>query len=276
MTGTLFIVATPIGNLEDLSPRAHKMLSKVSFIAAEDTRRTQRLLTYIGHKKKIISLHDFNEEKIVKKVIQRLELGENVAMVCDAGTPLINDPGFLLVCAAHENHIPVSPIPGSNAAIAALSVAGIPADRFCFEGFAPSKRTARIKWFEKLVNESRTIIIYEAVHRVAECLEDMVNIFGSERKAFIARELTKIYEQCVNTSLGELHRQISDGTILQKGEFVIVVSGSAKKNDPFFEVNHLLDVLNKYLSAKDAAKIAAEVSGYKRNILYKRILKLKN
>ena len=276
MTGTLFIVATPIGNLEDLSHRANKVLTEVNFIVAEDTRRTRRLLTHIGCKKKIISSHKFNEEKIVKGIIKSINSGESVALVCDAGTPLVSDPGYLLVCAAHKNNITVSPVPGASAAIAALSVAGIPAINFYFEGFLPSKRAARIKTLEKLCTEERTIIIYEAVHRIKECMEDLVQIFGSDRKAFIGRELTKLHEQCVNKSLGQLLEKINSGEIPQKGEFVIVITGKSKKNQFSHEAEHLLKVLNKYLPPKDASKIAAEISGIKRNILYKEILKLKN
>ncbi len=275
MTGTLYIVATPIGNLEDLSNRANKTLTEVNFIVAEDTRRTRRLLTHIGCKKKISSLHKFNEEKIVKKIIKSIKSGDNVALVCDAGTPLVSDPGYLLVCAAHENNISVSPVPGPSAAITALSAAGIPAAHFCFEGFLPPKRIARIKMLEKLSIEDRTIIIYEAVHRIKESLEDIVQIFGSDRRAFIGRELTKLHEQCVNKPLGQLLEKINSGNIPQKGEFVIVINGTTKKNQFSHEVDCLLKVLNKYLSAKDASKIASEISGIKRNILYEEILKLK-
>tara|TARA_B100001093_G_scaffold519072_1_gene606327 strand:- start:1005 stop:1835 length:831 start_codon:yes stop_codon:yes gene_type:complete len=276
MTGKLFIVATPIGNLEDLTNRANKTLTEVDFILAEDTRRTRRLLSHIGCNKKIISLHKFNEEKITERIIKSINLGDNAALVCDAGTPLLSDPGYLLVCAAHENNITVSPVPGSSAAIAALSVAGIPASHFCFEGFLPSKRAARIKALEKLSTEDRTIIMYEAVHRIEECLEDLVQTFGSDRKAFIGRELTKLHEQCINESLGQLLEKINNGEIPQKGEFVIVITGITKKNQFSEETEYLLKVLSKYLSPKDASKIAAEISGIKRNILYKEILKLKN
>ena len=275
MTGTLYIVATPIGNLEDLSNRANKTLTEVNFIVAEDTRRTRRLLTHIGCKTKISSLHKFNEEKIVKRIIKNIKSGDNVALVCDAGTPLVSDPGYLLVCAAHENNISVSPVPGPSAAIAALSAAGLPTISFCFEGFLPPKRTARIKILEKLSIEDRTIIFFEAVHRIKESLQDIVQIFGSDRKAFIGRELTKLHEQCINKPLGQLLEKINSGVIPQKGEFVIVINGTTKKNQFSHEVDSLLKVLNKYLSAKDASRIASEISGIKRNILYEEILKLK-
>ena len=276
MSGTLFIVATPIGNLEDLTSRARQTLVEVSLIAAEDTRHTGRLLMHIGCKTRLIALHDHNEEKIVGSIIERLEAGDDVALVSDAGTPLVSDPGFRLVRAAHEHGVVVSPIPGASAGIAALSAAGIPTDRFCFEGFAPSKRIARKDWLEKLASERRTIIIYESVHRIVECLDDMVDIFGPDRQAFIGRELTKMHEQCIQESLQELQKQIGDGTIVRKGEFVIVVSGSVEGHESPLEVDRLLRALCKHLSAKDAAKVAADATGLKRNALYERLLELKD
>ena len=276
MTGTLYVVATPIGNLEDLTPRAGRMLAEVDLIAAEDTRHTGRLLMHIGCKTRLMALHDHNEEKAVGRIIKVLQDGENVALVSDAGTPLVSDPGFRVVRAAHEAGIGVSPIPGASAVTAALSVAGIPTDRFCFEGFAPSKPVARKDWLEKLKEERRTLVIYESVHRIDECLADMVAVFGPERQAFIGRELTKLHEQCIQDSLGELRRQVKDGSIVQKGEFVIVVAGSADEQGSHLEVDRLLRALSGQLSAKDAAKVAAEATGLKRNALYQRLLDLKD
>ena len=275
MSGTLFIVATPIGNLEDLTPRARQTLVEVSLIAAEDTRHTGRLLMHIGCKTRLLALHDHNEEKSVLKLIKVLQDGDSVALVSDAGTPLVSDPGFRLVRAAHAHGINVSPIPGASAVTAALSAAGIPTDRFCFEGFAPSKHAARIDWLEGLENERRTLIIYESVHRISESLADMVAVFGPQRQAFIGRELTKLHEQCVQESLGELQRQVDDKTIVGKGEFVIVVAGSDEKQESALEVDRLLKALSAHLSAKDTAKVAAEATGLKRNALYDRLLELK-
>jgi 16S rRNA (cytidine1402-2'-O)-methyltransferase len=187
MSGILFVVATPIGNLEDLTPRARQTLAEVSLIAAEDTRHSGRLLMHIGCKTRLMALHDHNEEKVVHRLIETLQGGDNVALVSDAGTPLVSDPGFRLVRAAHEHGITVSPIPGASAVTAALSAAGIPTDRFCFEGFAPAKRAARVDWLENLVDQRRTLIIYESVHRIGDCLADMVAVFGAERRAFIGR-----------------------------------------------------------------------------------------
>ena len=276
MSGKLFVVATPIGNLEDLTPRARQTLAEVSLIAAEDTRHTGRLLMHIGCKTRLMALHDHNEERAVGGIIKNLIDGNNVALVSDAGTPLVSDPGFRLVRAAHEVGIEVSPIPGASAVTVALSVAGIPTDRFCFEGFAPSKPVARRHWLENLKEERRTLVIYESVHRIDECLADMVAVFGPERQAFIGRELTKLHEQCVQESLGELLRQIDNKTIVGKGEFVVVVAGSAKEQESSLEVDRLLRALATRLSAKDSAKVAAEATGLKRNALYERLLELKS
>jgi 16S rRNA (cytidine1402-2'-O)-methyltransferase len=275
MSGKLFVVATPIGNLEDLTPRARQTLAEVSLIAAEDTRHTGRLLMHIGCKTRLIALHDHNEEKAVHGLIETLQGGDNVALVSDAGTPLVSDPGFRLVRAAHENGIEVSPIPGASAVTAALSAAGIPTDRFCFEGFAPAKHAARVVWLESLAAERRTLIIYESVHRIADCLVDMVAVFGADRRAFIGRELTKMHEQCVQESLAELQRQIDDKTIVRKGEFVIVIAGSNEEQESPLEVDRLLTALAAHLSAKDAAKVASEATGLKRNALYERLLQLR-
>lgn len=276
MSGTLFIVATPIGNLEDLSTRARLTLAEVSLIAAEDTRHTGRLLMHIGCKTRLTALHDHNEEKAVAGLLAVLLSGESVALVSDAGTPLVSDPGFRLVRAAHEHGITVSPIPGASALTAALSAAGIPTDRFCFEGFAPAKQAARRDWLENLSGERRTLVFYESVHRIAECLADMVDVFGAARAAFIGRELTKIHEQCVRSSLGELQARVANKTIVDKGEFVIVVAGCADEHESPFEVDRLLRALADRLSAKDAAKVAAEATGLKRNALYERLLELKD
>jgi len=275
VSGTLFVVATPIGNLEDLTLRARQTLVEVSLIAAEDTRHTGRLLMHIGCKTRLIALHDHNEEKAVAGVLEVLLGGNSVALVSDAGTPLLSDPGFRLVRAAREQDIAVSPVPGASAVTAALSVAGIATDRFCFEGFAPAKHAARKEWLQRLQFERRTLVVYESVHRIGECLSDMVEVFGAQRPAFIGRELTKMHEQCVRASLGELQARVESGAIVDKGEFVIVVSGSDHEHESPLEVDRLLRALCKKLSAKDAAKVAAEATGLKRNALYERLLELK-
>ena len=275
MSGTLYVVATPIGNLEDLTSRARQILAEVSLIAAEDTRHTGRLLMHIGCKTRLLALHDHNEEKVVGSIIKMLLDGDSVALVSDAGTPLISDPGFRLVREAHNNNSAVSPIPGASAVTAALSCAGIAPDRFCFEGFLPSKQAARKSLLMSLASEQRTMVFYESVHRIGECIADMVDIFGSERQAFIGRELTKMHEQCVQEPLGELRRLIDDKSVVAKGEFVVVVAGSAEPDESPLEIDRLLRALSSHLSAKDAARVAAEATGQKRNALYQRLLQLK-
>jgi 16S rRNA (cytidine1402-2'-O)-methyltransferase len=223
-----------------------------------------------------MALHDHNEAKVLGRVIGVLECGESVALVSDAGTPLVNDPGFRLVRAAHEAGISVSPVPGASALIAALSVAGLPTDRFCFEGFPPSKRTARKDLFTRLLNETRTMIFFESVHRIGDCLKDMSGVFGADRAAFIGRELTKLHEQCVPGSLGELLTLVDDGTIVGKGEFVVVVTGcSIEETSSSVDVDRLLRALKERMSDRDAAKVAAAATGCKRNDLYERLLRLK-
>jgi 16S rRNA (cytidine1402-2'-O)-methyltransferase len=274
MSGTLFVVATPIGNLEDLSPRARHTLENVDLIAAEDTRHTGRLLSHFSVKTPLFALHDHNEEKVVATLLKDLASGKSIALVSDAGTPLISDPGFRLVAAAHENDIRVVPVAGPSAVTVALSAAGLPTDRYCFEGFLPAKQKARQDKLAALKGETRSIVFYESVHRVRDSLADMVEIIGAERAAFIGRELTKMHEQCVQASLTELLRQVDEGDIPSKGEFVIIVKGSDEQQESSFEVDQLLTELSVHLSAKDAAKIAAKITGGKRNELYERLLAL--
>jgi 16S rRNA (cytidine1402-2'-O)-methyltransferase len=276
MSGKLFIVATPIGNLEDLTPRARQTLAEVDLIAAEDTRHTGRLLSHIGVKTRLLALHDHNEEQVVSKLVAVLQSGESIALVSDAGTPLLSDPGYRLVQAAHAGGIAVSPIPGPSAVTAALSVAGLPTDRFCFEGFLPAKKAARRNALETLSRETRTLVFYESVHRIADVLTDLCEAFGGERAAFVGRELTKMYEQCVQDTLGSLRDKIADGSIVGKGEFVIVVAGSDAPAESSLEIDRLLQALAAELSAKDAARVAAEATGLKRNDLYKRLLSIRN
>ena len=275
MSGTLYVVATPIGNLEDLTPRARQTLATVDLVAAEDTRHTGRLLSNIGAKPALLAFHDHNEERAVHGLIEALKDGKDVALVSDAGTPLVSDPGFRLVRAAHENRITVVPLPGASAVTAALSVAGLPTDRFCFEGFAPSKRAARRRWLEGLAREQRTIVLYESVHRIGDCLADLVDLFGADRQAFVGRELTKMHEQCVQETLGSLAQRVADGSIVGKGEFVIVIAGAAPMDESIVDADRLLRLLGEQLSAREAARIAAEVTGAKKNALYERLLELK-
>jgi 16S rRNA (cytidine1402-2'-O)-methyltransferase len=275
MSGTLYVVATPIGNLEDLTPRARQTLASVDLVAAEDTRHTRGLLSHIGADPALMALHEHNEERAVHGVIEALENGKDVALVSDAGTPLVSDPGYRLVRAAHEQAIPVVPVPGASAVTAALSVAGLPTDRFCFEGFAPSRRAARRKWLEALAAEPRTLVLYESVHRIGECLADLVDIFGAEREAFIGRELTKMHEQCVHATLGALHRLHDEGGIVGKGEFVVAIAGTAARPSPDVDANRLVELLAAHLGPRDVARIVSELTGEKKNALYQRVLELK-
>lgn len=275
MSGTLFIVATPIGNLEDLTPRARRILGDVDLIAAEDTRHTGRLLSTIGVKTRLLALHDHNEEAAVAVVISALQSGQSVALVSDAGTPLVSDPGYRLVRAAHEAGIRLSPIPGPSALTAALSVAGLPTDRFCFEGFLPAKRDARRQALGAVSGETRTLIFYESVHRIVDSILDMRTVLGDARRAFIGRELTKLHEQCIHGSLSSLHRDLEEGTIVGKGEFVVIVAGSDRRSESSIDVDRLLLELAALLPARDAARKSAAITGLKKNALYQRILELR-
>jgi len=274
MSGTLFVVATPIGNLQDLTPRARQTLEIVDLIAAEDTRHTGRLLSHFGIKTPQFALHDHNEAEVVGGLIAALENGQSIALVSDAGTPLVSDPGYRIVSAAHENGIAVSPIVGASALTAALSVAGLPTDRFCFEGFLPARQKARQDRLRELANESRTVVFYESVHRICDLLSDQVDIFGGDRLAFIGRELTKLNEQCVKAPLSELLRQVLDGTIISKGEFVVIVAGSGGQNRSSLDIDRLLVALAAKMPGKDAAKVIAAATGARRNVLYQRLLEL--
>ena len=274
MNGTLFVVATPIGNLDDLPPRARQTLAAVDLIAAEDTRRTRGLLSHFGLKSRLFALHEHNEREVTDRLVKTLQEGESVALVSDAGTPLVSDPGYRLVQAAHRAGITVSPVPGASAVTAALSVAGLPTDRFSFEGFLPAKRTARRSALDKLAGETRTMVFYESVHRLTVTLADLVAIFGAERPAFLGRELTKLHEQCVHASLGELQRLADDDEIPHKGEFVIVVGGSADAATSSLETDRLLMELAALLPAREVARVVARATGGKRNALYQRLLSL--
>ncbi len=276
MSGTLYVVATPIGNLDDLTPRARQTLTDVDLIAAEDTRHTGRMLMHIGVKTPLLALHDYNETRAAEEVIGILEDDRSVALVSDAGTPLVSDPGYRLVRRAHARGLAVSPVPGPSAVTAALSAAGLPTDRFCFEGFLPSKKKARCDALKRLMRESRTMVFFESVHRIVDSLRDMAAILGDGRSAFVGRELTKLHEQCRQGTLAELSEAASSEEIPGKGEFVIVVSGSTEQETTGIDGDVLLTELADVLPPKQAAAIAAKVTGGKRNEYYKRILNLKD
>ncbi|MGE8212499.1 16S rRNA (cytidine(1402)-2'-O)-methyltransferase [Stenotrophomonas sp.] len=266
---TLYVVATPIGNLADLSPRAQEVLRSVAAICAEDTRHTGQLLSHFGISKPLVALHDHNEEAMAERVVSRLLGGESLAVVSDAGTPLVSDPGFRLVRAARAAGVRVSPIPGACAAIAALSVAGLPSDRFVFEGFLPAKGAARRERLNKLAAETGTLVFYESSHRIAESLADMVAAFGAERPAVVARELTKLFETVLDGSLEQLLAKVLADDNQRKGEFVVMVQGAGDDEQArIAEGRRLYAKLNEHLPPSTAAKLAAELSGAPRKALY--------
>jgi len=273
-SGTLFVVATPIGNREDLTPRARRILGDVDLIAAEDTRHTGRLLSHFGIKTRQIALHDHNEEVTVPKLISALKEGKSVALVSDAGTPLISDPGYRVVRAAHAEEIPVSPVLGASAVTAALSVAGLATDRFCFEGFLPNKKVARMNRLRKLCDETRTIVFYESVHRIKDTLKDLDEVLGAGRNAFIGRELSKLHEQCVSATLGDLRVMIADGQIATKGEFVLVVEGNRDPDTEVATINisQLIAEISASLPANQAVDLVSSLSGRRRNEIYRLML----
>jgi 16S rRNA (cytidine1402-2'-O)-methyltransferase len=276
-TGILFVIATPIGNRDDLSPRARQVLCDVDIVAAEDTRHTGRLLASSGIKAQQTSLHEHNEREVAPRLIEELERGLSVALVSDAGTPLVSDPGYRLVQLAHQHGIRVSPLPGPSAAVAALSAAGLPTDAYCFEGFLSSRRKARRDRLAELRLERRTLIFFESVHRIKSAIGDMSSVFGAERRAFIGRELSKLHEQCVAATLGELSAMIGDGRIPEKGEFVIVVAGDTGDRAAVtsaVDADRLLAELIPLLPGKKAVEVAAAVTGENRNALYRRMLEI--
>lgn len=266
---TLYIVATPIGNLDDITLRAIDTLKRVDLIAAEDTRHSGLLLQHLGIKAKLFSLHDHNEQEKAHVLIEKLQSGLSIALVSDAGTPLINDPGYHLVKACRENDIKVVPIPGACAAIAALSVAGLPSDKFIYEGFLPAKSKARQDSLASLITEPRTMIFYESTHRLLETLKDMQTILGANKQIVLAKELTKTWETIVSFPVNELIDWLNQDASRQKGEFVLIVAGYTESNkdiDP--KAINTLKLLQKELPLKKAAAITAEIYGLKKNQLY--------
>ena len=268
-TATLYVIATPIGNLADISARALQTLREVAAVCAEDTRHTRPLLAHYGIDKPLIALHDHNEEAIADKVVARLLAGESLALVSDAGTPLVSDPGFKLVRAARAAGVKVSPIPGACAAIAALSVAGLPSDRFAFEGFLPAKASARRERLSRLASATATLVFYESSHRIEESLADMLAIFGGDRPAVLARELTKLFETVLDGDLASLLAQVQADPNQRRGEFVVMVQGAGDDEAAqIAEGRRLYARLNEHLPPSTAAKLAAELSGAPRKAVY--------
>lgn len=268
--GRLWVVATPIGNLHDLSPRARDTLRSVSVIAAEDTRHSAPLLAHAGSGARTFALHEHNEREQSGRIVEYLLNGEDVALISDAGTPLVSDPGFRLVRAAREAGCEVSPIPGPCAAIAALSVAGLPSDRFVFEGFLPAKSSARRERLRALVAESRTLIFYESSHRIVESIDDAISVFGGARAAVLARELTKLFETIVAAPLDAIAAHLASDPNQRRGEFVLLVSGAegADADPQLAEGRRVFALLREELPPARAAKLAAAITGAPRKALY--------
>jgi 16S rRNA (cytidine1402-2'-O)-methyltransferase len=263
------VVATPIGHRDDLSARAIETLRTVAVIAAEDTRHSRPLLVHHNIDTPLIALHEHNERDAVDAVVRRMQGGDAVALISDAGTPLISDPGFRLVRAARAAGIRCIPVPGACAAIAALSVAGLPSDRFVFEGFLPPKAAARRSRLQELASDARTLIFYESSHRVAESLADMRDVFGADREAVLARELTKLFETVLGAPLAELAARVVADPDQQRGEHVILVAGRGEEADAkLAEGQRVFAILREELPPAKAAKLAAAISGAPRKSLY--------
>ena len=271
---SLYIVATPIGNLADMTGRAIEVLKSVDLIAAEDTRHSSRLLQHFGIGTRMMSYHDFSEDYRVDSLLEKLSSGLSVALISDAGTPLISDPGYRLVVRARAAGITVVPVPGVCALTTALSVAGLPSDRFAFEGFVSAKRASRVKQFEEWLPEARTMIFYESPHRILECVEDMLTVFGPDRHVVLCRELTKTFETIHGDNLGDLLPWMQNDSNQQRGEFVVLIKGAEapKSEEVDAEALRVLGILLEDLSVKQAASLAARITGVKKNLLYQRAL----
>lgn len=278
--GCLYVVATPIGNLADITRRAVEVLSEVDWIAAEDTRNTKQLLNALALNNNLISLHEHNEQQRAEQLLLKLQSGENGALVSDAGTPLINDPGYYLVNLLRAQGISVIPVPGVSAVITALSCAGLPTDRFTYEGFLPAKNSKKLERLEKLKTEERTMVFYESPHRLLDTLVAMQTVFGSERQAVIGRELTKKFEQFLSGCLAEVLQYFEDNTGKVRGEFVITLAGHLETetvaNEALLDIDNMIKVmLMQGLPVKQLAAIVAELTGEKKKVIYNRALELK-
>ncbi|MDM1720644.1 MULTISPECIES: 16S rRNA (cytidine(1402)-2'-O)-methyltransferase [Acinetobacter] len=275
MSAQLFVVATPIGHLDDMSYRAIDVLKSVSLIAAEDTRTSAQLMKHFNISTPLTACHEHNESNKIEILVQKLLNGEDMALISDAGTPLISDPGFKLVRAAQANGIRVIPVPGACAAIAALSAVGLPSDRFSFQGFLSAKQSQRVQQLEKLKDETQTLIFYEAPHRILDSVKDMAAVFGAERPVGFAREITKTFETIKKMTLGKLVEFIAADHHQQKGEIVLVVGGASEEKDLEQEkLDQLLQRLLQDLSVKAASQLAADLTGIKKKIAYQRALEL--
>lgn len=272
LTASLYVVATPIGNLEDMTYRAVKVLSGVDLVAVEDTRRTRILFNHYGINTPLLTLHEHNETSVAPQLINRLRDGKSVALVSDAGTPLLSDPGYRLLNLAIEAGITVVTVPGASAVTAALSVAGLATDRFVFEGFLPSRQAARISYLERLQQEERTLVFFESSHRILAGLGDMAAVFGQGRPAAVCRELTKRFETTLRGDLGSLQQMLAADPDQQRGEFVIIVAGAVPdQNSDMPRAVSMGHALQEFLSGSQAARVAAKLCGVDRRELYQRL-----
>lgn len=268
MSAKLYIVATPIGNLDDITQRAIEVLKNVDFIAAEDTRHTKRLCNHLNITTPLVAFHDYSSDGAVNKLLERINNGESCALVSDAGTPLISDPGYILVKRCHVENISVVPIPGACAAIAALSASGLPSDRFSFEGFLPSKSGQRINILQKLIDERRTMIFYEAPHRILNSLKDLLVVFGESRMVTMAREVTKTFETIKTCSLTDMIEFVEADSNQQRGEIVMIVSGAEDVVELDTLSKQAMRVLKSEFPPKRAAQLVSEITGVKPKVLY--------
>lgn len=278
--GTLYVVATPIGNLDDLSPRATRTLAHVDVVAAEDTRHSGRLLSHLGIQKRMIALHDHNEKDRAAGILAELKAGRDVALISDAGTPLISDPGYVLVRDARAAGYRVSPIPGPCALVVALSAAGLPTDRFLYVGFLPAKRSGRRASLEPLASESATLVFYESPHRILESVRDIAEVLGEDREMVLGREITKTFETFYSGSVAEVLAELEQDPHGTRGEFVVMVRGAMAQpgndDEATMDVDRVLRVLLAELPVKKVAKMASELTGLSKNELYQRALALKD
>jgi len=275
-SGTLFIVATPIGNRDDITRRALTILQDVDTILAEDTRHSRQLLTLLGIQKPLTSLHAHNEASKSEAIITELLHGKSFALISDAGTPLISDPGYPLVKMARAHGIPVTPIPGACALIAALSAAGIPCDTFTFAGFLPAKQTARRQKLSTLKHHDHTLIFYESTHRIIESIDDIAHVFGEAFELVLAKEITKTFERFISGTCGIIKEWLLADSGHTKGEFVLIIPPRIAEKNDHFEQEKLLSILLAELPLKQAVKIACELTGDNKNELYKMALQLGN
>jgi 16S rRNA (cytidine1402-2'-O)-methyltransferase len=268
IAGTLYIIATPIGNLRDISARALEVLASVSEVLCEDTRSSSVLLRHYAIQAPLSALHDHNETQKTQGVLQKLREGKSLALISDAGTPLISDPGYTLVAAARAAGMSICAIPGPCALIAALSISGLPCERFCFEGFLPAQSKARKDRLLSLQDEPRTLVFYEATHRICEMLADVQTVLGAARPVALVKEITKHFEQCLFGSAESILSQLNADSNLQRGEFVVVIQGAAEKSSAEIEARRVFVLLSEEMSKSQAAKLAAKLTGVSRRLIY--------